>query len=59
MICPACAAAADNRELVTVGYGDPWPLTFGHLADICHDHGKQIRACPCQHKPARTNPEQP
>ncbi|MFC9973587.1 hypothetical protein ACFVH6_22100 [Spirillospora sp. NPDC127200] len=45
MICTPCAEAADTEP------------ALGHLPEICHDHGRDIRACPCQHKPART-PEQ-
>lgn len=40
MICPPCAQAAD---------AEPWS---GHVPETCRDHGKQIRACPCQHRPA-------
>jgi hypothetical protein len=43
VICQPCAAAADF--VTEHGLGD------GHPATICHDHGKQIRACACQHRP--------
>lgn len=43
MICPPCAEMAD---FVTV-HG----LSEGHPPEMCRDHGRQIRACGCQHRP--------
>src|SRR5690606_9068825 len=43
VICPPCAEMAD---FVTEN-----GLSEGHPPEMCRDHGRQIRACGCQHRP--------
>lgn len=60
MICPPCAAAADqstaDSSVIVTGHGTPVRITNGggHDPAICRDTNIQPRGCPCQHGPIGT-----